>query len=316
VIPEVSRDFLAHEYYNDDIWKMTAVAGSAAGVATLEEVTGGGTSRSPGFDQYARPYGADKQLLLTLRSRTGTPWGMLALYRNADQPNFARHEIEFLNGLSRSLAEGARRGMLLGEAADPDRHEAPNLVVIEDWAIQSSTPGTEALLAELPGGATGSLPTAVLSVAAKALRSLEARGGAGEVVVARVRSDRGMWCTIHGSPLLSAGARRVAVIIERADPDRLAPLLMDAYELSHREKDVTQLILRGESTGAIARTLFISPATVQQHLKSVFEKTGVRSRRELTGNVFFAHYEPRVADNEARTSKGLPMRDGPMPARR
>jgi DNA-binding CsgD family transcriptional regulator len=87
---------------------------------------------------------------------------------------------------------------------------------------------------------------------------------------------------------------------------------MSAYGLTERERDITRLVLQGHSTTQIADRLVLSAHTVQQHLKSVFDKTGVRSRRDLMGKVFFSHYEPRVRDNEHRTAQGLPLRGGPI----
>ncbi|MCC7380379.1 MAG: helix-turn-helix transcriptional regulator [Deltaproteobacteria bacterium] len=54
--------------------------------------------------------------------------------------------------------------------------------------------------------------------------------------------------------------------------------------------------MRGLSTKEIAQALAISPFTVQDHLKSIFEKTGVRTRGELVGHVFLEHYMPRWED--------------------
>jgi DNA-binding CsgD family transcriptional regulator len=103
------------------------------------------------------------------------------------------------------------------------------------------------------------------------------------------------------------------VIVEPAHPARIVPLLMSAYGLTEREQEVTRLVLRGDSTIQIAERLVVSPHTVQEHLKKIFEKTAVRSRRELVGKVFFAHYEPRFRDNEQRVLADDPVRGEPFP---
>ena len=316
-LPEIPPEWLAHEYYEDDFHKMADVARSESGVSTLHEATGGDPSRSPAWNAYLRPYGADQELLVALRTQGGDTWGMLGLYREPNEPQFDTDELDFLRAMSPFLAEGAQRGLLVGEATHPEGHEAPGLVVLaDDWSVESLTPGVERWLSELPDGdweARGKLPPSVLAVAGRALRTAENKEAPGEIALARVLSREGRWMVLHGASLVANGARRVAVIIEAAHPARISPLLMAAYQLTDREQDVTRLVLQGDSTAQIADGLCVSPHTVQQHLKSVFEKTGVRSRRELVGKVFFSHYEPRVRDNERRVMAGQPVRGGPVP---
>jgi DNA-binding CsgD family transcriptional regulator len=86
------------------------------------------------------------------------------------------------------------------------------------------------------------------------------------------------------------------VILERARPHELAPLIADAYGLTERERAVTQLVAQGLPTNAIAYRLYISPWTVQDHLKAIFDKVGVSTRGELIARVFFTHYAPRLTD--------------------
>ncbi|HEV2061614.1 MAG TPA: helix-turn-helix transcriptional regulator, partial [Solirubrobacteraceae bacterium] len=137
----------------------------------------------------------------------------------------------------------------------------------------------------------------------------------GEVALSRVLSTSGTWVVLHGATLTGDGGRRIAVIVEPAHPARITPLLMSAYGMTAREQDVARLVLQGESTVAIAERLVVSTHTVQQHLKGIFEKTGVRSRRELVGKVFFSYYEPRVRDNESRAMHHKPLRGGPLARR-
>jgi DNA-binding NarL/FixJ family response regulator len=73
------------------------------------------------------------------------------------------------------------------------------------------------------------------------------------------------------------------------------PSLACAYALTGREQQVIGLVLRGRSTRQIARDLVVSPYTVREHLKTVFDKIGVHSRRELVGQVFFQHCLPAIS---------------------
>jgi DNA-binding CsgD family transcriptional regulator len=66
------------------------------------------------------------------------------------------------------------------------------------------------------------------------------------------------------------------------DSLQLLPLQVAAYGLSRRETEVVAHALEGLDTRSIAASLSISSLTVQDHFKSIFKKTDVTSRRELT----------------------------------
>jgi DNA-binding CsgD family transcriptional regulator len=55
--------------------------------------------------------------------------------------------------------------------------------------------------------------------------------------------------------------------------------------LTRREKDVLQLLLDGRRVSSIARTLYLSPQTVRNHLKAIFRKLGAHSQAELLDNL-------------------------------
>jgi DNA-binding CsgD family transcriptional regulator len=312
-VPELPPQWMIHEYDQDDVNKLADVARSQHGVSTLHEATGGDPTSSPRW-HFNMTLGGDQELIAALRTPAGEVWGALGLYRGPGRALFDDAELAFVRAVAPSLAEGARRGLLVGEAVDPEGPDAPGLLVLShDGEVESATPGVERWLAALPDGdlQSGKLPSAVRAVAGRALRTADHPDQPGEIAVSRVLSRAGTWVVLHGASLVSGESHRVAVIVEPAHPARIAPLLMSVYGLTEREQEVTRLVLQGSSTAEMAERLVVSAHTVQQHLKSVFDKTGVRSRRDLVAKVFFAHYEPRLRDNERRAIDDQPLRGGP-----
>ena len=82
----------------------------------------------------------------------------------------------------------------------------------------------------------------------------------------------------------------MAIVIEAAKSAEIAPIIIEAYSLTPRERDVLGAIARGGSTAEIAAELFLSPHTVRDYVKTVFEKVGVSSRSELVARLFGEHY--------------------------
>jgi DNA-binding CsgD family transcriptional regulator len=115
-----------------------------------------------------------------------------------------------------------------------------------------------------------------------------------------MQTRSGQWLVLHASRLRGAAGRgQIAVILEPAAPAEIAPLILQAYGFTDREARVAHLVLQGIPTREIAASLSIAPLTVQQHLKAIFDKTGVHSRRELVAHVFAGQYLPRMMAGSA-----------------
>jgi DNA-binding NarL/FixJ family response regulator len=52
-------------------------------------------------------------------------------------------------------------------------------------------------------------------------------------------------------------------------------------DLTEREKEVFEFMIKGFGDKEIAKNLFISVTTVRSHIDNIFMKKGVSSRREL-----------------------------------
>ena len=145
--------------------------------------------------------------------------------------------------------------------------------------ITHITASAATAIEELGGWEHGSLPASVLTLVA----SSRTRG---ESVGTLVRTPAGRWLSLRAAPLAGPGGHNDTVVtIDTTPRTALSRLALAAHGLTAREEDVALLVLQGASTQSIAAALHLSPHTVQDHLKKIFGKVGVSSRRDLTARL-------------------------------
>jgi DNA-binding CsgD family transcriptional regulator len=289
-----------HEYVIEDVnkWWFLARSGRLAGATSV--ATHGDLSRSARHRSH-EAYGIEDELRGSFVS-DGAYWGAAGFLRDRGQPWFTEENIRFLASLSQPLAEGFRRAVLAAAIAAPsaETNDGPGVVVFDEHGEpESISPEAERWISEINETPPPPVPAESKMVRVVAVRARTLKPGAdasGLAARSRLQTRSGRWLLLYGTPLSGGAHARVAVIIQPAAPHDVAPLVALAYGLSERECAITRLCMKGLSTKEIAEALAISPFTVQDHLKSIFEKTGVHTRGELVGQVFLEHYMPRWED--------------------
>jgi DNA-binding CsgD family transcriptional regulator len=276
--PAVPRS-LELEYSSDDFASKRVLAGGPRSAGSLGVETGGDLARSPRWDQVMRPVGIGDVAAVACRDAFGC-WGWIEAYRDcADRP-FDAHDLDLLAGVGPGMAYALRRTMFEhdGAVAVP----VPPAVVVLDSNLQlvSWTASARGWIDALPSARLfaqfGMLPSVMYPAATLA----RARGSAAGAR-ALLRAVDGRWVMIEAAPLEREGGAQIVVTLRSATPGETSDLLCRAYGLTRREREVVDAVLAGLDTRAVTERLFISRHTVQDHLKSVFEKVGVHSRREL-----------------------------------
>jgi DNA-binding CsgD family transcriptional regulator len=311
VLTQATSQFLENELLKDDAVKFAHLAKGRSPVDSLGAATKGELASSPRYQEILAPMdlGDELRAALIVGSKC---WGFMCLHRERSSPNFTPAEAAYLAKLTPHLAQGLRTALLVGDAREAFLPpEGPGLVLLaDDLSLAAITPAAEAWLAEVAESDWPNaleLPGAVYAVAARLL-ALE-RGDHTPTTDLmprmRLRTASGRWLVLHASRLRTADIEgQIAVIFEEARPAEIAPLIADAYGLTKREGEVTRLVLRGLSTAEVSRQMHIIPNTVRDHFKSIFDKVGVRSRRELVGQVFAQHYQPRMATGQEPGADG------------
>lgn len=286
------------EYCSDDPTRMSLVMrAELPAIATSHLV--GGSRDSIRMRELVGPAGYGDELRMVARTE-GVAWGMVNLFRDHDEPPFHIDEVSEMATLSTAVAAGLRSGLMTRRASsiDDSRSGPAVLIVGHDSVPKQIGLGTEQLLDALTDEAHRSPAASVIQALVAGARRF-ALGEASTLPRARLRSPSGRWLIAQAAPLADQDAPTgdVVITIDDARPPEIVPLLTSALGLTAREREVTQLVLGGVDTKGIASTLSMSSYTVQDHLKSIFEKADVRSRRELMARIFFDHHAPRLADD-------------------
>jgi DNA-binding CsgD family transcriptional regulator len=289
---------LAHnEYATDDVNKFTDLAASSRPAATLFSATGGHPDTSARHRDLLTPAGVGPELRSAFVVDS-TVWGALIIVRRAGQPEFTEHDVTLLSDATSLFARAVRRG-LVTEASQTtaDLLDAPGVVEFdESGEVTSASSSAGPLLEELSGTTfqDGVRSPAISAIVAATRTAVAAADNVPTLPSTLVKCPSGTWLVLHGSVLHASHSKGSAVFIQRAHPMLVAPLLLKAYGLTPREQQVTQLVLRGATTAQIASRLAISPHTVSDHLKAIFDKTDARTRGELSATLFFGEHLARI----------------------
>lgn len=307
VEPGHCATFWQREFMVQDANLFRDVARGVAPAVSLHAATDQRPARSARWREFLAPQGYDDELRIVFRTG-GLVWGVAAVFRQKGRVPFDAHETALAAAMSGPVATSMRGNSLVPREGQRQRGDAPGLITFDGAGnLMSLNEEATEWLAELPVGdgrseGTGlKMPIEVLTVVARA----RAIAGRTEHSAARlrVRSRAGRWLALHASALRDTSDRvsSVALIIEPAQAIDIAPVLFEAYQLTAREQQITQLIARGLGTNDIAARLYLSTHTVRDHIKAIFEKVGVTSRGELVAELFAEHYGPGLHQHAVHT---------------
>lgn len=290
------RIFLEHVCFEDDVLEFNWMVRNRLAVGLLSEATGGKLEQALRYRELIGPAGFGYELRGALSTGTDL-WGGLCLSREKGSPDFETREVAFMRRIAPHVAAGLRAATLHNDLHDDrDGDDAAGVLVLDrrGTVVQHNT-ATERRLQELGDLGTRwqegeGLPTPVWTVLGALTSALkpDTDRGRNSSPQLHLLGRSGRWLTLQASRTEPTPTRpsESVVIIAPARPKEVLRLTTLGYELSRRERDVVDLVVRGASSKQIAQQLYISEYTVKDHLANIFEKVGVRGRRELVKRLY------------------------------
>ncbi len=274
--------------YATPINRWTALLSQARPVALLAEAVSGDLAKSLVWREVMSRYGVADVASAVFADQYGC-WGFLDLWRDGTRGPFTADDAEFIASLAAPLTSALRhcQARTFVKPAAAQRHDAGPVVLTldDDLRIISKTAASQAWLNVLlpPDPGERVIPASVYNVAAQLLAAEE--GLDHHPPRARTHLADGFWLTLRAARLsrdhersAPVGNATLVVTIEEASAVERLDLFGRAFALTAREKELLGLLATGNDTRAMARRMSLSEHTIQDHLKSVFAKTGARNR--------------------------------------
>jgi DNA-binding CsgD family transcriptional regulator len=245
--------------------------------SSLAAETGGELARSLRWDEVLRPVGIGDIAAVACRDTSGC-WGWIEAYRDSSERPFSDDDLDLLAAVGPSMALSMRRSVADSPRRSPDPSDGPGVLVLDhDLAPVSRTEAATRWIAALPladlFAMWGMLPAFIYPAA-----TLARRGDLAHAHATLPLAD-GRWIRIEAAPLDGERDGDIAVTIRAAAPSETFHVACRAHGLTARETAVMAALVAGAGTRDVAHALHLSDWTVQDHLKSVFVKLGVHSRR-------------------------------------
>lgn len=303
-ISDAGARILASEYFVEDVNTFAGLAARRVPVGILSHATNGRPERSARYRDLLAPSGIPFELRAVFVSR-GRCWGAVHIARRDDKPDFTGDDANVVARIAGVVTDGLRTTLRLDAARRPAEHGAPGLMVLgANNDVEVITPPAHEMLAAMRNRSQAAgdetPPQALLALAAYTRRNAQNPERADAIAVPTASG----WITLHASLPDGGSAGKVAVVIERAPSPQATAIRLEAHGVTPREREIATLLAQGLTNPDIAATLVLSPYTVQDHIKSLFEKIGVSSRQELVAHIFLDEYLPQLAQGAPLTSTG------------
>ncbi|MDT4984766.1 MAG: hypothetical protein QOF95_2256 [Pseudonocardiales bacterium] len=268
--------------YATPVNRWTVLQHAPSPVGLLHDLVEGELARSHVWQEVLSRYEIGDVASAVFADQFGC-WGFLDLWRNNRGVPFDRVDADLIADLAPSLTAGLRRcqAETFVEPAAPQPGRGPVVLTLDDdLRITSRTAASQSWLDLLlpPRPDERGIPASVYNVAAQLL-AVEA-GVDQHPASARVHLAEGFWLTLRAARLASEEPvpATVVVTIEEASAAERLELFAGAFGLTAREKELLGRLATGDDTRAMAHQMSLSEHTVQDHLKSIFAKTGARDR--------------------------------------